>query len=78
ELALMKQATAMTLHVHRLAAGLVREGISRSELVRFIDEAHRALGADNGSTFCIVQFGQATAYPHGVPGEQYLQPDELV
>ncbi|AIF47548.1 M24 family metallopeptidase [Dyella japonica] len=78
ELALMKQATAMTLQVHRLAAGLMREGISRTELVRFIDEAHRAMGADNGSTFCIVQFGQATAYPHGVPGEQYLQPDELV
>jgi Xaa-Pro dipeptidase len=78
ELALMKQATAMTLQVHRLAAGLIREGISRTELVRFIDEAHRALGADNGSTFCIVQFGQATAYPHGVPGEQYLQPGELV
>lgn len=78
ELALMKQATAMTLHVHRLAAGLMREGIGRSDLVRFIDEAHRTLGADNGSTFCIVQFGQATAYPHGVPGEQYLQPDELV
>ncbi|QNK00651.1 M24 family metallopeptidase [Dyella telluris] len=78
ELALMKQATAMTLQVHRLAAGLMREGISRGELVRFIDEAHRAMGADNGSTFCIVQFGQATAYPHGVPGEQYLQPDELV
>jgi Xaa-Pro dipeptidase len=78
ELALMKQATAMTLQVHRLAAGLVREGISRTELVRFIDEAHRAMGADNGSTFCIVQFGQATAYPHGVPGEQYLAPNELV
>lgn len=78
ELALMKQATAMTLQVHRLAAGLMREGISRGELVRFIDEAHRAMGADNGSTFCIVQFGQATAYPHGVPGEQYLKPGELV
>lgn len=78
ELALMKQATAMTLQVHRLAAGLMREGISRTELVRFIDDAHRALGADNGSTFCIVQFGQATAYPHGIPGEQYLAENELV
>ncbi|WP_430388823.1 M24 family metallopeptidase [Dyella sp. 20L07] len=78
ELVLMKQATAMTLQVHRLAAGLMREGISRTELVRFIDEAHRTMGADNGSTFCIVQFGQATAYPHGVPGEQYLAQNELV
>lgn len=78
ELALMKQATAMTLEVHRLAAGLMREGISRTELALFIDEAHRAMGADNGSTFCIVQFGHATAYPHGIPGEQYLGRDQLV
>ena len=78
ELALMQQATAMTLQVQRLAAGVLHEGISNHELVRFIDEAHRALGADNGSTFCIVQFGQATAYPHGIPGEQRLTANELV
>lgn len=78
ELALMKQATAMTLQVHRLVAGVMHTGISNRELVRFIDEAHRALGADNGSTFCIVQFGQATAYPHGIPGEQRLGENELV
>lgn len=78
ELALMQQATAMTLAVHRLAAGVLHAGISNRELVRFIDEAHRALGADNGSTFCIVQFGEATAYPHGLPGEQHLDDDQLV
>jgi Xaa-Pro dipeptidase len=78
ELALMKQATAMTLHVHRLAAGLAEEGVTTGVLRRFIDEAHRALGADNGSTFCIVQFGEATAYPHGIPGEQTLREGELV
>ncbi|GAA0716514.1 Xaa-Pro peptidase family protein [Dokdonella soli] len=78
ELALMKQATAMTLQVHRLAAGLIRAGISTTELRHFIDTAHRAFGADNGSTFCIVQFGQATAYPHGIPGEQRLAENELV
>lgn len=78
ELELMKQATAMTLYVHRLTAGLMRVGISTSEIKRFIDQAHRTLGADGGSTFCIVQFGQATAYPHGIPGEQYLRQNELV
>jgi Xaa-Pro dipeptidase len=78
ELALMEQATAMTLQVHRLAAGLVHEGIGSIELTRFIDGAHRTLGADNGSTFCIVQFGRATAYPHGIPGEQRLADNELV
>ncbi|MBX9400457.1 Xaa-Pro peptidase family protein [Lysobacter sp. BMK333-48F3] len=78
ELALMRQAMAMTLQVHRLAAGLAEEGTTTTTLRRFIDEAHRALGADNGSTFCIVQFGEATAYPHGIPGEQTLREGELV
>ncbi|HET9049686.1 MAG TPA: Xaa-Pro peptidase family protein [Chiayiivirga sp.] len=78
ELALMQQACDMTLAVHRLAAGIVHEGIGSDELVRFIDEAHRALGADDGSTFCIVQFGQATSFPHGVPGVQHLREGELV
>lgn len=78
ELALMQQACDMTLHVHRLAAGIAHQGIGTDQLVRFIDEAHRALGADNGSTFCIVQFGHATAFPHGIPGVQHLQEGELV
>lgn len=78
ELALMQQACDMTLQVQRLAAGIAREGIGTDELVRFIDQAHRALGADNGSTFCIVQFGHATAYPHGIPGVQHLREGDLV
>jgi Xaa-Pro dipeptidase len=78
ELALMQQACDMTLHVHRLAAGLTREGITTTEIKYFIDRAHRHLGADNGSTFCIVQFGEATSHPHGVPGEQRLRENELV
>ena len=78
ELALMQRACDITLRVHRLATGIVREGIGTDELVRFIDEAHRALGADNGSSFCIVQFGHATAFPHGIPGVQHLRLGELV
>lgn len=78
ELALMQQACDMTLSVLRLAAGIIREGIGSDELVRFIDLAHRALGADNGSTFCIVQFGATTAFPHGLPGVQRLREGELV
>jgi Xaa-Pro dipeptidase len=78
ELALIRQAMAMTLEVHRQAAMLLRPGITTGEVRRFIDEAHRALGADGGSTFCAVQFGVATAYPHGLPGEQALQADDLV
>jgi len=78
ELALMSQAKAMTLDVHRRAARILREGITTGEVRRFIDQAHRALGADDGSSFCAVQFGEASAYPHGVPGEQRLKADDLV
>jgi len=78
ELALIQQASDMTLEVHRLCAAIACDGLGTDTLVRFIDQAHRALGADNGSTFCIVQYGHATAYPHGIPGVQHLNQGELV
>lgn len=78
ELALMREAKAITLEVHRRAARILAPGIRASEVREFIDAAHRKLGADGGSTFCAVQFGQATAFPHGVPGDQTLREDELV
>jgi Xaa-Pro dipeptidase len=78
ELALMSQAKAMTLEVHRRAARMLAPGIKASEVRRFIDSAHRAMGADNGSSFCAVQFDRATAYPHGLPGDQALREGDLV
>lgn len=77
ELALMQQAKTMTLSVHAAAARILRPGIRASEVTRFIDEAHRRLGA-KGSSFCIVQFGEATAYPHGLPGDRALEEGQLV
>jgi Xaa-Pro dipeptidase len=78
ELALMRYAKAVTLDVHRRAAAILAPGIAASAVKRFIDAAHRAAGADGGSTFCAVQFGRATAYPHGLPGDQALEEGELV
>lgn len=78
ELTLLQQAKAMTLEVHRRAARIMAPGISASEVRRFIDEAHRAIGAPGGSSFCIVQFGQSTAYPHGLPGESFLKEGNAV
>ena len=78
ELALMAQAKAMTLEVHRRAAKILAPGITTTAVRRFIDQAHRALGADDGSSFCAVQFGVASAYPHGLPGEQKLADGDLV
>lgn len=77
ELALLQSAKDMTLAVQAAAARILRPGILASEVVRFIDEAHRAIGG-GPSYFCIVQFGRATAFPHGLPGDRALAEGELV
>ena len=77
EIALMQRAKDITLHVHRLAASILHPGIAASAVKQFINEAHRAL-AGSPSTFCIVQFGRATAFPHGLPGDQQLADGEMV
>lgn len=78
ELALMIQAKQMTLEVHRRAARMLAPGVTTTEVKRFIDDAHRMMGADNGSSFVAVQFARATAYPHGLPGVQMLEEGDLV
>ncbi|MBB3472680.1 Xaa-Pro peptidase family protein [Sphingomonas sp. BK345] len=77
ELACLAAAKAMTLEVQRRAAAILRPGIAASAVKRFIDSAHQAIGG-GGSFFCAVQFGAATAYPHGLPGDQLLEEDQLV
>lgn len=77
ELALMRQAKQMTLEVHRRTARILRPGISATEVRRFIEAAHRALGS-SGNSFCIVEFGRGSAFPHGLPGERYLKEGEIV
>jgi Xaa-Pro dipeptidase len=78
ELACLAHAKRITIDVQRRAARILRRGITTAELRRFIDSAHLAAGADGVSTFVAVQFGRATAYPHGLPGEQTLVENDLV
>ncbi|MDR6145260.1 Xaa-Pro dipeptidase [Sphingomonas sp. SORGH_AS870] len=78
EIALMQQAMDMTLEVHRRAARILHEGIRASEVIRFIDAAHRALGASTGNYFCAVQFGRSTAFPHGLPQDDVLRDGDVV
>lgn len=78
ELALMQRAKDMTIEVHKAVARILREGMSTAEVTEFIHEAHKRVGAPKGSYFCIVLFGEATAYPHGVSYEQYLKPGDMV
>jgi Xaa-Pro dipeptidase len=77
ELALLQQAKNMTYEVQRRTARILREGITATEVKRFIEDAHRLLGAA-GSSFCIVQFGRSTAFPHGLPGECVLREGDVV
>ena len=77
ELALMRQAKRMTLEVQRRAARVLAPGIRASAVRGFIDAAHKAIGSA-GSTFCIVQFGASTAFPHGLPQDDELREGGMV
>ncbi len=78
EIALLQTAKNMTLAVHQVAATILRPGISTAEVTRFINQAHRVVGAPKGSYFCIVLFGEDTAYPHGVKNPKTLAEGDMV
>ncbi|MCM2398163.1 Xaa-Pro peptidase family protein [Rhizobium sp. S95] len=78
EIAIIQYAMNLTLDVHKRAHGILKPGIRASEVVRFIDDEHRARGGEGGSSFCIVSFGEATSLPHGADGDQILQAGDIV
>lgn len=77
EIALMQHAKTITLEVHRRAWSQLRAGQLASEVTRFIDEQHRALGG-SGNTFCITSFGEDTSLPHGGEGDRALAEGDVV
>ncbi|WP_372760659.1 M24 family metallopeptidase [Pseudoalteromonas sp.] len=77
ELALMQRAMDMTLAVHQATASMLHEGISTVEVEEFIKLAHQKVGAP-GNYFCIVLFGVATSFPHGVKDPQILKKGDMV
>lgn len=77
EIALIQRAMDMTMAVHVAAASILHEGITTAEVEEFIHLAHRKVGA-SGSYFCIVLFGEATSYPHGVNYVQTLERGDTV
>ena len=74
----MQAAKSLTLDVHVAIFEWIKPGMRMSEVKAEIDRLHRAGGADNGSFFCAVQFGEGTSHPHGVPGDPVLQKGELI
>lgn len=76
EIALMQAAMNITMEVHKAAARCMRAGLTTPEVQGFLDAAHTKLGAVPASR--AVQFGEATAYPHGVPYAQTLADGDMV
>lgn len=74
----IKYAMNMTMEVQKATARILRVGISTAEVVDFIDKAHKKMGAQNGSYFCIVLFGKDTSFPHGVKNPKALEMDDIV
>lgn len=77
EIALMQGAMNMTLAVHEATASMLYDGISTIEVETFIHQAHQKVGAP-GNYFCIVLFGLATSFPHGVKDPQILKKGDMV
>jgi len=78
EIALLQRAKDMTLEVHKAAARILRLDICTTEVEEFIHQAHKVVGAPKGSYFCIVLFGKASSFPHGVKDPQFLKQDDVV
>ena len=71
ELALMQNASDITIEAFRAAFATFREGMTQGDLQANIAAAHRALGAPGGSAS--VSVGKFTAFPHGS-----IEPQKLV
>lgn len=78
EIALMQYAKLLTLEVHKRAWQNLKAGMKTSEVMRFIDRQHRALGADGGNSFCIVSFAEDTSLPHGGETDRALKDGDVV
>lgn len=77
EIAFLQRAKDMTMAVHKAAAAILYPGISTLEVTQFIHQAHKKVGA-SGSSFCIVLFGLASSFPHGVKEPQILKENDWV
>lgn len=76
ELERMQAAMDASFRVQKAVHAGLRVGISTTEVAEFILAAHTALGLK--PLFAAVQFGEATAYPHGVPHPQVLADGDMV
>ncbi|MNI06177.1 putative peptidase [compost metagenome] len=76
EIAIIQTAMSASLRVHKAVWEGLYEGVTTTEVTDFIASAHAKLGMRH--VFAAAQFGEATAYPHGVPYAQTLTKGDMV
>ncbi|MCM4159693.1 aminopeptidase P family protein [Antarcticibacterium flavum] len=78
EITQLQYAMDLTIQVQKAAAAILRPGITTAEVEGFIHEAHKKLGIQSGSYFCIVLFGKDSSFPHGVKSPKALEEGDIV
>ena len=76
ELALMQNASDITVAAMKIGINNLQAGISSDQISAIIDMAHRELGAI--PDFALVLFGQVSALPHGSIKPQRLKKGDIV
>ena len=75
ELALMQKANDITIAAYKVVVSMLHEGMTPGEFSDLATEAHNKLGASGGIS---VNFGEASAYPHGSVKPQRLKKGDIV
>ncbi|GAB1444867.1 MAG: M24 family metallopeptidase [Cyclobacteriaceae bacterium] len=75
EIALMQRASDVTIEAYKASVAMLEEGMTPQDFNAIATEAHKRLGARGGID---VNFGEASAYPHGSIQQQYLKKGDVV
>jgi len=75
EIALMKKASDITIAAYKASVALLHEGMSPGDFSAITEYAHAKLGVKGEIS---VNFGPASAYPHGSIQPQHLQKGDIV
>lgn len=76
EIALMQKATDITIAAMKIGIGSLREGMSPKEFSDIVATAQNKFGGS--SDFAMVNFAEASAFPHGSTQPQKLKKGDIV
>lgn len=76
EIALMQKATDITIAAMKIGITNLREGMTPKEFSEIVTNAQNKLGGS--SDFAMVNFAEASAFPHGSTKPQYLKKGDIV